>query len=122
MKQKPNQDQYLVNFLKQNKPNIYVKNNNHEEQLMMIISKNNINSCSSKNKSLWVISSIFAVTFILIFGHLINNKLTTKMAIEQENLEDFIISSWQDSMIGNQENKTELTVEENWLLLTENNF
>jgi hypothetical protein len=117
-----NDDQNLVKFVKQNRP--LPPSNNHfvETQLMNIISKENQHSSRLNHSLFWVVPSAIATGLLLMSGSVIKNNLSPQIAHESENLETFMVNSWQGSLSESIDNQQFYNPEKGWFLLTEDNL
>ena len=116
MKKKIHEEQKLVTFLKQYRPVPPGTNNQIEEQLMTIVAQG---SRPSKSSSwLWVVPSAIATGLLLIYGSLIRDNFVLRIAKQTEDLETFMVNSWQGSIDENFEQNDIYSLETDWLMLT----
>ena len=116
MKKKIHEEQKLVTFLKQYRPVPPGTNNQIEEQLMTIVAQG---SRPSKSISwLWVVPSAIATGLLLVYGSLIRDNFVLRIAKQTEDLETFMVNSWQGSIDENFEQNDIYSLETDWLMLT----
>ena len=122
MKQEFDNDQNLVNFLKQNQSYPFTNERYKEEKLMNLICSNSLDSSFAKSKYLWTISGAITMGFLLIFGHLLKENVSPQVVQKQETIETFMINTWDGSMLEKTDHNDFHDLEEDWLSLTENNL
>ncbi len=115
MKKNFYEEQKLVTFLKQYRPAPPATNIHIEEQLLAIVSQERL---SKSSNWLWVIPGAIATGLLLIYGSLIRDNFVLKIAKQTEDLEAFMVNSWQGSMDDNQELNEIYNLETDWLMLT----
>ncbi len=123
MKQFPNHkdDLKLIEFLQQYSPVAPSPENNFEDNLFNLLAKEpQIHSQIHSRK--WLLPSAIAASLILISGGYYFLKPSPQMANQNEEIEEFLVNSWDGTIQGNYINN-ENTPEGEWLILTnfENN-
>lgn len=115
-----NEQENLIKFMKQNRPLPPSTNQKIEQQLMKVIKKEKKKYCFSKNLWFWLFPSGIVVGLLLIWGGLMQNNLSPKIANKTEEMESFMVNTWQEAMGEKIDNQQLDNYESSWLLLAEN--
>jgi hypothetical protein len=121
MKQEYNNDQNLVNFLKQNQPFPSSSTPEQEKRLMARICSPKIRCSRGKNPCLLLFFLGSALGLLLIWANWSKNKILPQIAHEEDNVEKFMINAWKGSMAIQIENNQFQYLEQDWLFGTRNN-
>jgi hypothetical protein len=122
MKENLNDQQKLVAFLKQNRPLPPPVKNNCEAELMTLIKQQPRFFGFCKNRLLWLITGAIAASYLLVISGLNKPNFSPKIANQEQDLEAFIINTWDASLGGGIGNNDLHKLENEWFLLTETDF
>ncbi len=120
MKSDYDQDEKLVNFLKEYKPipnTIKLKEN--QTQLMMAIKDQSRDLSYLKMSKMWAIPSIVTAGFILIFSQINKHNWAFQTAEKQDTIESFMVNSWDELMIEKDQKNSTYFIQDDWVNLTE---
>jgi hypothetical protein len=118
----PDDDQKLVEFLRKYQPEAPSETNNPETQLMKLIAKQPRplpgKWWGKKSKRLlWLLPPMLAATGFLFWSNPPLLSPSANIANDTEELDSFLVNSWQDSLDENPDNTSEYTTFD-WMMFT----
>lgn len=115
----PHDDQPLIQFLKQNRPIPPTTPNLVEKQLMQWVVKERRVSSSKPILVRWLISGAIATAGLVTWQLWKSSPSTQQMATQPEEIESFVIDSWNGTNEQLSYATTETQLENAWLMLEE---
>jgi hypothetical protein len=113
-----NEQENLIKFMKNNRP-LPPRNHYKLEEELMIIINNKSQKKSSKNLLFWLIPSLLTGVLFLTWGNLNNNQNSLKIANNNQEIESFMVNTWEEAIGENVHNQQLANSEDDWLLLAE---
>ncbi len=100
-----NQDEALVHFLRTYHPTAPSDHNDFmEEQIFQTITETKQKSASKKQNKFWFLfSTIFTTILLILSGNAIKAKFLPVIANDLQELETFMVNSWNGSMAENED-------------------
>ena len=118
----PDDDRKLVEFLRKYQPTAPSETNNPETQLMKSIAKQPMplprkQWGKQSKRLLWILPPMLAATGFLFWSSTPPLSPSVNIASDTEELDNFLVNSWQDSLGDNPNNTTEYATF-NWMMFT----
>ncbi len=102
-KKQPLEDDVLVNFLQTYSRPTPLENKPCEDLIMRSIAQHKSNTLTTKKlnprRLFWLLPFTIFSGFLMLSGHLFRQKLSPQLVSDYQDMDSFMINTWQESMV-----------------------